>query len=149
MGIDPTSHQARRSGSLEISAAAGGMRRAVADSLALGRTSVLTSSCDVPEIFAAAESGDAVALDVLDGEARLLAEALLSVAVLIDPEIIVLTGGIGSEPALIERVTLQLDRMAPHPITVLRSSLGHRCGVVGAIAIALSAHRTTEIKEFS
>jgi len=149
LGIDPTSNQARLSGSLEMSAAAGGMRRAVADLLASGRTSSLTSSCDVPKIFAAAESGDAVALDVFDGVARLLAEAVLSVAVIIDPEIIVLTGGVGSEPTLIDRVTQQLDRMAPHPVTVLRSSLGHRCGVVGAIAIALSSDRTPQIEEFN
>ena len=81
--------------------------------------------------------------------ASVLAEALLALASLIDPEMIVTGGGIGSNPILLEPLRAAVDRIAPWPVRIETSALGARAGLIGAIHHALlslpqiESHRVT------
>ncbi|MFC7704452.1 ROK family protein [Plastorhodobacter daqingensis] len=83
------------------------------------------------EAFAAPH--DAAFAETLDDLARLLALAILSVSAVIDPEMIVLGGSIGSRPELLAALRGHLLRcMAPAPDCRI-SALGNRAGVIGAV----------------
>ncbi|MEV8630950.1 ROK family transcriptional regulator [Streptosporangium sp. NPDC051023] len=96
----------------------------------------------VPELFDAAANGDALAQQVLDDEGRLIAQAVCAVASVLDPELVVLGGGIGSRPELLDPVRTWLGRLMLQPPEVHTSILGHRASLIGALALALrAAHR--------
>ena len=140
-GADPAAPFARRRGAFEVAASGSGVRAILADELHarppadLGGTTLRPSS-DARAVFEAASVGDEVALAVVDRHAALIAEALLSIVVTIDPELIVLAGGIGSNPIVLEPVRRALERIAPFPVRVETTRLGSRAGVVGAVADA-------------
>lgn len=142
IGADPSHPEALRFGALEVAAATGGLRRSLADALQSApptAVSTIAADSDFHELFTAAAAGDATASSVVDREARLLAEAVLAITSILDPHVVVMTGGIGSEPMLVDRINAHLTTMAPVPVPVVRSALGARCGVVGALAAALRA----------
>ncbi len=60
-----------------------------------------------PEIVAAAAAGDAAAMATLQRHAERLARALAAVVNLLDPDVIVLGGGLSRLPQLTERVSAQ------------------------------------------
>jgi predicted NBD/HSP70 family sugar kinase len=70
--------------------------------------------------------------------ARLLAQALLAVGAVIDPEIIVIGGGIGSRAELFERVRALLSTV-PVALRVEPSALGTRAVVIGALSHAVQS----------
>lgn len=97
----------------------------------------------VQEVFAAAAAGDPVAVHAVDDEGRLIAQAVTSVASVLDPELVVLGGGIGSRAELLEPVQRWLGRFMRTPVEVRTSQLGHRASLVGALSVALRhAHET-------
>jgi fructokinase len=65
---------------------------------------------DAPAIVAAAQAGDAAALATLDRHASRLARALAGTINLLDPDVIVLGGGVSRIPGLIDRITARWDR---------------------------------------
>ena len=146
IGVDPTTAVARRRGSLEVAAAGSGIIASLRRHLVQGSTTTLGRSSRVEHVFAAAESGDPVGRAVVAQEAALLARAVLSIASIIDPEMIVLTGGIGSNPALLGPVVRAVDAIAPFPIRIETSALGNRASVVGALALARE-HAREELLE--
>jgi len=60
-------------------------------------------SYEVPDVFGAADREDPTAVQVLEGVALDLALGISAVADVLDPELVVLGGGIGSQPLLAER----------------------------------------------
>jgi glucokinase len=71
-----------------------------------------------PHIFDLAETGDARAAELLSSTARLLLEALSTIALLNNPKLIVLGGGVGSHGALCRRTEqfLQENEFAIPPL---------------------------------
>lgn len=134
LGGDPFDPANRAKGTLEEAAAGEGLARRYAAALGDGRAA---DRHDVPGIFAAAEAGQPEALAVLDEEARLLALAIRAVTAVLDPELVVLGGGIGSHPSLLDPVRGWLAQLTDHPTEVRGSALGPRAGVLGAVAVAL------------
>ena len=132
---------ARQRGALEEAAAASGIEAAFASLVERGGPSTLREGATVAEIFSAAAAGDAIAREVVEREARLVAQAILAVAAVADPELIVLGGGIGSNPALLGPVREFVDEIAPFPIRVETSALGDRASVVGAVAVGVQRTR--------
>jgi predicted NBD/HSP70 family sugar kinase len=63
----------------------------------------------VRDIFEMAAAGNGPALSTLDTTAEHVARAALTVLALIDPDVIVLGGSIGSRPELIERVRTRVE----------------------------------------
>jgi glucokinase len=84
------------------------------------------------------------ALDaVMDRLAKHAAQAVLSVDAVLNPSLFVFGGGIGSRPALLERVRSYLERLVPEGMPVPEchiSILGNRAGVLGAIRTARLAY---------
>jgi predicted NBD/HSP70 family sugar kinase len=140
-GADPYEKANQVRGSFEEAAAGQAIVRRYADAArAAGRGG---EPLDVPEIFAAAEAGDEPARRVIDEEGRLIAQAIVAVASVLDPELVVLGGGIGAREDLLPPVRRWLARLMRNPVEVHTSVLGHRAALVGALAVALrTAHQS-------
>lgn len=141
LGTDPTTRESRHRGALEMAAAGDGVQRTLRGALRKHPASMVHPDASVVEIFAAAAAGDPAARAVLVAEAHLVALAVIALASTLDPERVVLAGGIGANPDLLPLVVAELSRLAPFPITVESSKLGERSGVVGALALARSLAR--------
>ncbi len=147
---DPYDPRNRRRGALEEAAGASGV---VAHARGLGMQPPLT----VKSIFAAARAGDAAASAVVEAEAARIALAIAAVAPILDPELVILGGGIaaGASDLLTELIASELDRLSPFRPRLTVSQLGDTAVVHGAVATALAAaqqqvfnrHRDPERRE--
>jgi predicted NBD/HSP70 family sugar kinase len=128
--LDPAS---RRRGSLERSAGADAIR---ADARHRGLSPPLTPK----GIFAAARRGDPKARGVVEGEAGRIALAIASVVPVVDPELVVLGGGIGRNgDLLLEPVRRRLRSISPFEPRIEVSALGEEAELQGAVATSLQA----------
>ena len=118
-------------GMLEEAVAARGI---VSSALAMGMQPPVSAK----RIFADARAGDSLALAVIERETHLLAQAIAAVAAVLDPEMVVIGGGIGQNFDLLgQRLEQHL-----HEITLIRprivpSTLGQDVVLLGAIATGL------------
>jgi predicted NBD/HSP70 family sugar kinase len=104
----------------------------------LGMTGRLTAK----GVFAAARAGDEVALRVVDGEAERLALVVGTVAAILDPELVVLGGGVGGNVDLLRpRVEHHLQQVTPLRVRIAEGELGQDAIVLGAVATALATAR--------
>ena len=118
-------------GMFEEAAAAGGIAR-------LAQELGLPASVSPKQIFDAAQQGDSKALAVVEQEGYRLALAIAAITAVLDPELIVLGGGIGHRSELLlpplERRLRQLTPLTPR---IVASKLGDDHVLLGSIAIAL------------
>ena len=103
----------------------------------------LPASLSPRQIFDAAQQGDSKALAVVEQEGYRLALAIASITAVLDPELIVIGGGIGQRGELLlpplERKLQELTPLRPHIVT---SKLGSDSVLLGSIATALEvAHK--------
>ncbi|HEY2515507.1 MAG TPA: ROK family protein, partial [Polyangiaceae bacterium] len=123
----------RRRGSLESVASADAV---VAAARRLGMNGRPTAK----QVFEAARQSDKAALAAVKAEADHLARAIAAVTAVLDPELVVVGGGIGRNGDLllapIERRLQKLLSLKPPPIMI--SALGDDAVVLGALAIALA-----------
>ncbi|BEP15147.1 ROK family protein [Acidothermaceae bacterium B102] len=124
-GSDP--RDARRRGSLEAAASAAGIVRAA-------RKAGMRGSVTARDVFAAAAEGDDRAIAVVAETALLVAQAICAVITVVDPELIVLGGGIGQAPGFCDALALQVKRLAPVVPEIRVSALGADAVVDGCIA---------------
>jgi predicted NBD/HSP70 family sugar kinase len=124
---DQESSEARRRGPLEAAAAASGIVRAA-------RAAGMRGAVSARSVFAAAARGDSRAVAVVAEEARLVARAVCCVITVVDPELIVLGGGIGQAPGFASAVTEALSAMTPVLPEVRVSALGSDVVVDGCLA---------------
>ena len=93
-------------------------------------------------VFELARSGDARALEVVAVEAERLAFLVASVAAVIDPELVVLGGGVGSNvDLLLPPLEAALRPTTPLAPPVVAGALGDGAVLSGAIAMGLEAAR--------
>ncbi|MBC6458359.1 ROK family transcriptional regulator [Actinomadura sp. HBU206391] len=92
---------------------------------------------DVAELFDRAAEGEEPALAVVEDECRRVGHIIAAVCVVIDPEAVILTGGVGGNDLLIERASDFAAQVAPVPPPVVRSRFGERASLVGAVAMAV------------
>ena len=91
------------------------------------------------QIFDLARDGEPLATEVLAYAAGLLADAVADVSLLLNPELVVLGGGVGSHAELC-RVTQRLVERHEFARPQLRSSLlGTRAQLFGAISLSIAA----------
>ena len=126
-GEAPELGDARRRGALESVASAAAIVRAARRS-----GSRLRSARGV---FAAAAAGDERAREIVAGEAEVVARALGAVVAVVDPELIVLGGGIGRAPGFAEEVAGRLADFSPIVPEVRPSALGEDAVVDGCLAV--------------
>jgi predicted NBD/HSP70 family sugar kinase len=90
-------------------------------------------------VFAAARAGDRLAREVVHEEARRIALHIAPVAAVVDVELVVLGGGIGTNSELLTYIRPLLEQWLPYPPRVEISSLGENAVLMGAIAVGLHA----------
>ncbi|TDW21813.1 ROK family transcriptional regulator [Kribbella kalugense] len=127
-GSDP--RDARKRGGFDASASAAAVVRAA-------RRAGVRGTSTAEKVFAAAARGDVVAAAVVAEEALLVAKAVCTVITVVDPDLIVLGGGIGQAPGFLEAVVKQLRQMAPVLPDVKASVLGTETVVAGCLAAGL------------
>ena len=94
------------------------------------------------EVFDLARSGDLLALEVVRVEAERLAFLVASVTAVIDPELVVLGGGVGSNvDLLLPPLEAALRTMTPLAPRIVAGSLGDGAVLSGAIARGLDTAR--------
>jgi predicted NBD/HSP70 family sugar kinase len=86
-------------------------------------------------VFAAAAAGDGPAQEIVAAEAAVVAHALASIVAVVDPQLIVLGGGIGRAPGFAEEVVSQLRHISPVVPEVRPSALGEDAVVDGCLAV--------------
>ena len=91
----------------------------------------------VRDIFTRLATGDTAALPTLEETARQLAAAIAAVGAVLDPEVVVLGGGIGARQELLDAVRRLLPRSTPFPPRIELSALGNRATLTGAIGVAV------------
>ncbi|MEU6429365.1 ROK family transcriptional regulator [Microbispora sp. NPDC046973] len=126
----------RRRGEFESVASADGI---VAAAARLGMTAATAG-----EVVEAAHRGDAVARTVVAAEADLVARALAGVIAVLDPELVVLGGGVGAQAGdlLAGPVAERLETLvALTPPRIEVSTLGPDAVILGALAVGLSTAR--------
>ncbi|MFL5861941.1 MAG: ROK family protein [Solirubrobacteraceae bacterium] len=96
----------------------------------------------VHEVFELAGGGDAAAQSVVDDVASRLGTAIATTCAILDPELVVLGGGIGASPLLLRPVRGAAAALVPITARIETSLLSERAALQGAIAIALQAART-------
>jgi predicted NBD/HSP70 family sugar kinase len=91
------------------------------------------------EIFTLGAKGDPLAKSVLQHTARILAEAITNVCVVLNSSLVILGGRVGSHPALLEATRAILDRNEFSRPRLALSGLGREAQLSGAIWLALHA----------
>jgi predicted NBD/HSP70 family sugar kinase len=110
----------------------------VAASLSSGSDTALRPPFEVPDVFAAARAGDAVARAVVQEEARRIALHIVPLAAVADVALVVLGGGLGSNSdLLLEPVRSLLAEWVPYPPRVEVSSLGEAAVLTGALSVGV------------
>jgi glucokinase len=89
------------------------------------------------EIFDLAVSGNACAQGVLQVTAEHLATAIVNISLVLDTSLVVLGGGIGGHPALVEAARKAVARNEFANPDVVASGLGHDAQIYGAIWLAI------------
>ena len=123
----PDARDVRRRGALESAASAAAVVRAAR------RAGIRARSAR--SVFGAAAAGNDVARRVVAGEAAIVARALAAIVAVVDPELIVLGGGIGRAPGFAEEVGAELARLSPVAPEVRPSALGDDVVVDGCLAV--------------
>lgn len=129
-GSGSDQRDARKRGGFDASASAAAVVRAA-------RRAGVRGAVSAEKVFAAAARGDAVAAGVVAEEALLVAKAVCTVITVVDPELIVLGGGIGQAPGFLEAVVNQVRMLAPVVPEVKASVLGTETVVAGCVAAGL------------
>nr|WP_274706898.1 ROK family protein [Allorhizobium sonneratiae] len=99
----------------------------------------------VAELFAHAAAGDAACQGDIERLAKTASLGLAAIAVLLDPAVTVIGGGIGSQPVFLERLRHYLTPLLPFDCRLEPSAFGAEAGMVGAIYLALDACQQTNV----
>ncbi|WP_353941553.1 ROK family transcriptional regulator [Streptomyces sp. HUAS MG91] len=131
----PRSGSAPRRGLLEDAVSADAVVRAARDR---GLTGPLTAK----RVFDAARTGDPAALDAVRQEGERLALAVATVTAVLDPDLVILGGGVGGgADLLLTTVTDTLHRLTPLRPRVEAGTAGDDAVLLGALTTALRAAR--------
>ncbi|TML01211.1 MAG: ROK family transcriptional regulator [Actinobacteria bacterium] len=123
----------RRGGALEATVGGVGV---VAEAKRLG----MRGSLNARRVFGAARRGDPLAQRVVALEAKRIAFTIAAIVPVVDPELVVLGGGIGRNgDLLLDPVERELHALSPLRPRVDVSVVGEDAAVLGAVAMALQS----------
>jgi glucokinase-like ROK family protein len=130
-------------GALESLASGTGIAKRACQLLEQVNKPVPSKGLTAQDVFDAARSGERWAQQVIDDTVDYLSLAIASISALLDPEIIILGGGVArSADLLIEPVLQRLEGVVQFIPRLVASPLGRRAAAMGAIMLVLNA--TTE-----
>jgi glucokinase len=69
----------------------------------------------VEELFSRAADGEQPAMELVEEESQRIAAIAASICAIVDPEAVILTGGVGANPALVARAGELINELAPFP----------------------------------
>ncbi|MGB9885525.1 MAG: ROK family protein [Moorellales bacterium] len=126
-------------GCLEAFLGAGALEARARELLKSGKPSRLVPEGDwgIKEVMALAGEGDPVAAEVVAGLVGYLAMGLANAVVLVDPEVIIIGGGVAAAAGVfLEELRRETARRAafmgyPSPL-IVTAALGNRAGILGA-----------------
>jgi predicted NBD/HSP70 family sugar kinase len=132
-GTDVRDPSSRRRGPLDAAGSAGGV---VETAQKVGMGPPLTAK----KVFAEARKGDRKALKVVTIEAGRIALAVAAVAAVVDPELVILGGGIGGNAdLLLEPVERRMAALSPFRPRIEVSTLREDATLHGSVSMALQA----------
>lgn len=110
--------------------------------VAAARSHGMAGPLTAKDVFDAARSGDPAAVKAVELEGERLAHTVAAVAAVLDPDLVVLGGGVGhSADLLLRTVRETLRTLTPLRPKVAPSSLGEDAVLLGAVATALGTAR--------
>ncbi len=136
---DPFNPRHRLHGGLEDEIGAAGIVAAFEDR----RAPEDPELSSVHDVFELAAAGNAAARSVVDHVASRLGTAIATVCAILDPQLVVLGGGIGASSLLLRPVRGSAAALVPITARIETSLLGEQAALQGAIAVALHSARTT------
>lgn len=128
-------------GKLETALSASGILKSWRAS---GRASRLRSRVSrVTDVWDLAAAGNAQAKRLLRQRATILADVILDLALILNPNLILLGGDVGNHPAMVREVNALLEGSEFAVLRVALSGLGARAVLLGTVSIALepTVHR--------
>jgi predicted NBD/HSP70 family sugar kinase len=139
---DPFDERHRLHGGLEDEVGAAGILAAYATLSARGAPARPAGAPESAQhVIARAGAGDEAAQVVTDNVVGRLASAIASVLAVIDPQLVLLSGEIGSQPTLLAPVRRAVAELVPLSAEIELSTLGKDAPLQGAMAIALREAR--------
>jgi glucokinase len=143
LGANPRTARARRAGAWESVASGPAIRRWIARAVASAPSTALHPGATFAEALDAASAGDLVAAGIVEVEAALIARGIAAVEAIADPELVILGGGIGANPRLLEPVRRHVAALMGRGPHIEASRLGERATLVGALELARLAGAST------
>lgn len=122
---------ARIHGSSELMTSGPALERRYAE-----RVGVAGSEMSAASILELSSNGDAISSEIVGEFCADLSRVIVSVVTVLDPTRVVLAGGLGANPLLLQPVVAALEGLTPFAIDVRTSELGNRSGICGALALA-------------
>ncbi len=92
--------------------------------------------CTADQILQLRLADDRYAVTAVDELVHHLARVVVSVVVTLDPEIVVMAGGLGSSPILHDLLMRAIEAISPLPVKLELARFGGRSGIVGATTYA-------------
>lgn len=104
------------------------------------------------DVFNHAQTGDKLALEIVDGTAEALAITCVNMRHVTEPEMVVLAGGmINAGDFLLDKVRHAFHKhmwtLQHEPMDIVYATLGENAGAVGAAGLALYAHQHDQLYE--
>ncbi len=133
----------RRRGHWEMLAAGPGITRRALAGLDAGRPSSLSpEGLTAERVFDAARAGDSFAQEIVSETARIIGIGVANIVSLVNPELVILGGGVGTQGDLILEPVRSVVRAQAQPISgrsvrIEVSQLGEDAGLLGAAYVAL------------
>lgn len=125
-------------GPLEAVASGRGLEHQVALHRGQLPTELGADGVTAAEIFAAARQGDELANHLVDCTVKYLAYAIATLVVVLDPEVVILGGGVAQAgDYLVAKVRQRLEKLSPIPCDLALAQLGDDAAALGASARAL------------
>jgi len=143
-------------GCLEAYASATHTAKRAEEALAEGRKSSLqqlfkdNGSVSCKDVFDHAKAGDPLAIEIVDGTAKAIAQASINMRHITEPQVVVLTGGmIKAGDILTKKVRRFFDEMIwtlkKESLEIRLATLGGDAGCIGAAGLALHAYEKGDL----
>jgi predicted NBD/HSP70 family sugar kinase len=133
LGTDPGDLESRRRGALDVLASASGVVDAA-------QRAGMAAPLSAKKVFTEARRGDVTARRVVAKEAERIALAVEAIAAVLDPELVILGGGLGANgDLLLDPIERHLRRSSPFHPRLEVSALREEATLHGAVWMALRA----------